>query len=160
MLYIQFRIQTESISNIFISVAVENSLLKSVMTMFSCIKEAQCSQKDPAPCLPRYQTQFMNILLQAEQIPILDNILASFSTWFLLAGYLVFPATFTSLRKSSALQSSNDVNMPKKMVAHAVQNAPVLLVAAICCCVGCFGMLWFWNKWSRVFTWVINRLIM
>ncbi|OAT10613.1 hypothetical protein BDBG_17388 [Blastomyces gilchristii SLH14081] len=110
--------------------------------------------------LPRYVTPYMTILLQAERIPILHNMLAAFFTWILLAGYLVFPGTFTSMRASSALQPGADKSVPTNMVAHVVQNTPLLWIAAICCLVGACGMFWLWKIWKDVLTWVINRLIM
>lgn len=39
----------------------------------------------------------MNMLLALDGIPRLDNLLASFFTWILLAGFVLFPGTFTSL---------------------------------------------------------------
>ena len=48
-------------------------------------------------------TQRRDMLLELDAIPRLHNILASFFTWILLAGYLVFPATFNSLQKDHGL---------------------------------------------------------
>ena len=52
---------------------------------------------------PSVQTRYVDMLLHLDTIPRLDNILASLFTWLLLAGYLVFPATFISLSESKAL---------------------------------------------------------
>ncbi|OJD21251.1 hypothetical protein ACJ73_07411 [Blastomyces percursus] len=90
---------------------------------------------DELPC----HTPYMAMLLRAERIPILHNMLAAFFTWILLAGYLVFPGTFTSIRASSALQPGADKGAPTNMVAHAVQNAPLLWIAAICCLIGYYS---------------------
>jgi len=39
------------------------------------------------------------MLLALDDIPEMSNIMASFFTWILLAGFLLFPGTFTSLQQ-------------------------------------------------------------
>lgn len=43
-------------------------------------------------------TQYVNMLLALDDIPALYNLLAGFFTWILLAGFILFPGTFTSLQ--------------------------------------------------------------
>lgn len=43
-------------------------------------------------------TRYMNMLLALDTIPRLDNMLSSFFTWILLAGFVLFPGTFTSIQ--------------------------------------------------------------
>jgi hypothetical protein len=45
------------------------------------------------------RTQYTGLLIQADNVSLTDNILAAASTWILLAGYIVFPATFKKLQK-------------------------------------------------------------
>ncbi|CZT08633.1 uncharacterized protein RAG0_13624 [Rhynchosporium agropyri] len=52
---------------------------------------------------PPLQTRYIDMLLQLDTIPKLHNILAGVFSWLLLAGYLVLPGTFTSIRNSRTL---------------------------------------------------------
>jgi hypothetical protein len=49
----------------------------------------------------------MNMLLSLDTIPRLHNILASFFGWIILAGFTIFPGTFTGFAK---LQNGNEVH--------------------------------------------------
>ena len=44
-------------------------------------------------------TRYVDMLLALDDIPEMSNIMASFFTWILLAGFLLFPGTFTSLQQ-------------------------------------------------------------
>jgi len=46
-------------------------------------------------------TQYVNMLLALDDIPALHNIAAQFFTWILLAGFILFPGTFTSLQNGN-----------------------------------------------------------
>jgi hypothetical protein len=46
-------------------------------------------------------TQYVNMLLALDSIPRLHNMLAGFFTWVLLAGFVLFPGTFTSLQNAN-----------------------------------------------------------
>lgn len=108
---------------------------------------------------PSVQTRYMDMLLGLDDIPPWHNILASFFTWVLLAGYVVFPATFTSLNRSKNLaQVAEDGNEFEKQVLNTVRNAPLVYIATICCIVGASGMVWLWCKWRSNYIWVINRI--
>ncbi len=43
------------------------------------------------------ETQYVNMLLALDGIPLTHNILAALATWILLAGFLILPGSFTSL---------------------------------------------------------------
>ncbi|MCJ1243330.1 hypothetical protein MMC30_000527 [Trapelia coarctata] len=110
---------------------------------------------------PSVQTRYMDMLLGLDEIPRLHNILASFFTWILLAGYVVFPATFTSLNRSKNLaQAAVDGNEFEKSVLNTVRNAPLVWIATICCILGASGMAWLWWRWRSNYIWVINRIFM
>lgn len=74
------------------------------------------------PKLPQSRSQmdtkYMNMLLALDSIPRLHNILASFFTWILLAGFVLFPGTFTSLQNVQADVSSEIGKQVLKVVAH------------------------------------------
>ena len=82
---------------------------------------------------PSVQTRYMDMLLHLDTIPRLDNILASFFTWLLLAENLVFPATFVSLSDSQALaQAGKDGGELGAAVVNSIKNVPLLYIAAAC----------------------------
>jgi hypothetical protein len=110
---------------------------------------------------PSVQTRYMNMLLAIDQIPRFYNILAACSTWLLLAGYLVFPSTFTSLSKSDVLNTDNGEDaVVKKAILKTVKNAPFLWIAGACCIIGGAGMVWLWVRWRDNYVWLINRIFL
>ena len=66
-------------------------------------------------------TQYVNMLLALDSIPRLHNMLAGFFTWILLAGFVLFPGTFTSLQNESVV-STGEVG---KKVLDAVGHVPL-----------------------------------
>ncbi|PYH75412.1 hypothetical protein BO82DRAFT_298759 [Aspergillus uvarum CBS 121591] len=44
-----------------------------------------------------FPVRYVQMLIDMENIPLLDSILAAVFCWILLAGYLVFPGTFILL---------------------------------------------------------------
>jgi hypothetical protein len=59
------------------------------------------TQRPPMPDMPAgyTHTRYVNMLLALDDIPQLFHMMASFFTWILLAGFLLFPGTFTSLKQ-------------------------------------------------------------
>ncbi|APA13368.1 hypothetical protein sscle_11g081380 [Sclerotinia sclerotiorum 1980 UF-70] len=110
---------------------------------------------------PRHEhgeTNYINMLLQLDSIPETYNILAGLFTWLLLAGYMVLPATFTSLQNSRTIAS--EVSKAGKLVLKTYQNLPLLWIAAIFCAIGASGMSWLWWMWKRNYVWILNRIIL
>lgn len=98
------------------------------------------------------------MLLGLDQVSPLHNILASLFVWILLAGYIVFPATFNSLQKSS-LDAKADTRLKSEALKTA-RNLPLLYVAAVACGIGIVGCLWLWWKHRKNYVWVINRIFL
>lgn len=107
---------------------------------------------------PPLSTRYIDMLLQLNTIPVLYNILSSIFTWLLLAGYMVFPATFSSIRNSQAL--ANGTGKAGKLVSTAVQHVPLLYVAAFCCVCGAAGMSWLGWMWRKNYLWIKNRIVL
>ena len=105
---------------------------------------------------PHRLTRYSQMVLEANEIPARDNILAAASLWILLAGYIVLPGTFTSLQNSKSLSNSE----AGKVVQRAVQNAPLLGVAGICCVTGVIGICWLWHTWRQNYFWLVNKLFL
>ena len=78
------------------------------------------------------QTSYIIMSLQVNEVPTQHNILAALYSWLILAGYVIFPSTFTFLKNFHTLDSSTG----GKIVQDMVQNVPLLLLAALCCIVG------------------------
>lgn len=59
------------------------------------------TQRPPIPNMPDgyARTRYVNMLLALDDIPQMFNMMASFFTWILLAGFVLFPGTFTSLQQ-------------------------------------------------------------
>lgn len=98
----------------------------------------------------------MNMLLALDSIPRLHNMMASFFTWILLAGFVLFPGTFTSLRNAQA-DISSEVG---KEVLNAVAHVPLFVIAFICCGIGATGMCYLWWRWMYNYVWLVNRIFL
>jgi hypothetical protein len=96
-----------------------------------------------------------------DTIPRLHNILSSLFQWILLAGYLVLPATFSSLQESEDLRdSSDDGNIAAQAALATVRNVPLLYVGAFCAGVGLVGKTWLWWEHSGNYVWLVNKIFM
>ena len=85
------------------------------------------------------------------------NVLASLFTWLLLAGFIVLPGTFASIRNSQAL---NRIGKAGKIVVQAVQNLPLLWVAGILCLGGACGISWLWWENYDNYIWLVDRIFL
>lgn len=101
------------------------------------------------------QTRYMEMLLSLDKIPRLHNILASFFGWLLLAGFVVFPGTFTSLQ-----QLSTDVvgSAAANVILDHVQNLPLVIIASVACGLAVLGLLWLCVRWRHNYVWLLNRI--
>lgn len=66
-------------------------------------------------------TRYMNMLLALDDIPQLHNIMAGFFTWILLAGFVLFPGTFTSLQEANG----EGLGSAGVAILGAVQHLPL-----------------------------------
>jgi hypothetical protein len=104
------------------------------------------------------RTRYIDMLLGLDHVSPLHNILASLSVWILLAGYIVFPATFSKLQKGDLDAKAN--TSIEKHALNTVRNVPLLYVAAFACGLGALGCLWLWWAHRKNYVWVINRIFM
>ena len=108
------------------------------------------------------------MLLSIDSIPKIYNLLAAFSTWILLAGYVLLPGTFTSLQKIPTPTDPSDPhydpddhpNAVEVWILQRVRNTPLLFIAAICTAIGILGMCGLWFRWRRNYVWIINRIFL
>lgn len=125
------------------------------------IAATSSSRKPALVRTPSVQTRYMEMLLQIDEIPRLHNILAAFFTWILLAGYLVFPATFASLQDSiSGKGGGEETTVVAQKALHTIKNVGLLYVAGACCIIGAIGMMCLWYRWRENYVWLINRIFL
>lgn len=106
---------------------------------------------------PPLQTKYIDMLLELDTVSRWHNILAGVFSWLLLAGYLVLPGTFTSIRNSRTL--SEGAGNAGKVVVKAAQNLPLLWLAGFCCGVASLGMLFLCRIWYSNYKWMLDRII-
>jgi hypothetical protein len=94
--------------------------------------------------------------VQANQVHIIFDICAGFSSWLTLAGFIVLPATFTSLKNSNDLGSVRG----GKEIQDAVRNLELLPIAAILCSLGLASSCWLWWRWHRNYIWLVSRIFL
>jgi len=99
-------------------------------------------------------TKYVNMLLAIDSIPPLYNMLASFFTWILLAGFVLFPGTFTNL------QEDNRLGALGISAVNVVKHVSLYVIAWVCTGVGAAGMLWLWYRWRANYIWLVNRVFM
>ena len=101
-------------------------------------------------------TPYMKMFFQANAIPTRYNIFAALSSWLTLAGFIVVPRTFTSLRDSETLAN----NRGGKVLQNTVQNLPLLPVAGVLYLCGTIGMCGLWWTFRRNYVWLIRQIFL
>ncbi|CAE6531077.1 unnamed protein product [Rhizoctonia solani] len=114
---------------------------------------------------PSANTRYMNMLLELDAVPRFHNMLASlagkpasFFTWILLAGFVIFPGTFTSIQQLDLDDPSR--SDAERWILGRVKNVPLLVIAGLCCSIGAIGMIWLWHRWHTNFIWLVNRIFL
>lgn len=129
------------------------------------------------PALPKrtstMDSRYVQMLLAHDSVTRWYNFLAAFCSWLVLAGFILFPGTFTNIQE---LETVNNVQVQKASVAllnfvgayriflsrsddfDQVNRIPLLTVAGTCCAVGAVGMLALWYKFRHNYVWLIDRL--
>jgi hypothetical protein len=92
-----------------------------------------------------------------DDIPWFDNLLASIFTWLLLAGYVVLPGAFTTIRKSRFLLE--EAGAAGKTAVKATQTLPILIIAPVICFFGVAGMCWLGWRWKSNYIWLLTKII-
>jgi hypothetical protein len=101
-------------------------------------------------------TPYMVKSIQANEAPTWDNYRAALFSWLTLAGYVVFPGTFTSLKTSQTLASNNS----RKVIQDAVKNVPLLPIVILCSIIGTTGTSWLWWIWRENAVWLVTHLFL
>jgi hypothetical protein len=78
--------------------------------------------------------------------------------WILLAGFLVFPGTFTSLNNLS--DDPNIHSAAATDILRKVKHVQLLIVAGVTAGIGAIGMVWLWWRWRVNFVWLLNKIFL
>lgn len=92
---------------------------------------------------------YTEMCTQSIEAPLRSNVFAAFYSWITLAGFLVFPATFTSPQYNDTLKNIKGV----QIVEGVVRRLP-LGVAITCCIFGIMGTCVLWYVWRNNFIWL------
>lgn len=100
------------------------------------------------------------MIVEANEIPWEYNVLASTAHWILLAGYLVVPGTFTSMKDSNTISDKLESNKAGKVILDTIQNPPLLATACILFSGGCVIMSGLYWRYKDNYIWLVNKLFM
>jgi hypothetical protein len=100
------------------------------------------------------------MVVQTDEVMWEINALASASHWILLAGYLVIPGTFTSLKRSEDFGKTLKGSAAGSAVLNAIQNPPLLTIACFLFVIGLCIMIFLGWKFRENYIWLMNRLLM
>lgn len=101
-------------------------------------------------------SQYDKMMLEVDQMPPGYYVVAGILSWLLLAGFLVSPSTYASLRDSDVLDSTNTVG---KSLMGSVRNVPLLYIASFICLFSTTGLGWLWWRWQHNYIWVTRYII-
>lgn len=82
--------------------------------------------------------------------------LAGVLSWLLLAGFLVSPSTYASIKESDALDDTGKVG---QSLMSAVRNVPLLYIASFACLIATAGLGWLWWRWRHNYVWIKRYVI-
>lgn len=116
-------------------------------------RRKDCGDRAHQP-LPKMRTR-LDMLEEIERIPVWEVVAINALTWLLLAGYLVFPSTFASIRKSDVLNKAGDIG---RSVDHVVRNVPLIYFASFLCLLSSAGLGWFWWRRRTNYIWALRRI--
>jgi hypothetical protein len=88
------------------------------------------------------------------------NLCANAANWVLLAGYVIIPGTFTSLKRSSEVQDALQKNGAGRVVLKTIQNPPLLVIAFLFLITGSAMLGWLWVKFKNNYPWLINKIFL
>ena len=106
------------------------------------------------------ETRYVRMIVESEQAPWKDNLLASAAQWILLAGYLVLPGTFTSLEKSNSVNQTLGDNEAGEAILSTIQHPPLLALAVFLFILGATMIGWLFWEYRGNYIWLVHRLFM
>lgn len=105
-------------------------------------------------------TLYTQMLREEAEMDWKYNLSAGTGNWVLLAGYLVVPGTFTSLKNSDQVEQKLQQNDAGRVLLKTIQNPPLLVIACIFLVFGVVLLGWLSVKFRDSYSWLINRIFM
>jgi hypothetical protein len=106
----------------------------------------------------RWLSRYDKMILEIDKkIPSYYFLAAGSFSWLLLAGFLVSPSTYASMKDSEALKSTGPVG---ESLMSAVRNVSLLYVASFSCLIATGGLGWVWWRWRHNYIWINRQVIM
>jgi hypothetical protein len=105
-------------------------------------------------------TLYTKMLKEEAQMDWRFNLCANAANWILLAGYVIIPGTFTSLKRSSEVQDVLQKNGAGRVVLKTIQNPPLLVIAFLFLITGSAILGWLWVKFKNNYPWLINKIFL
>ncbi|KAK3988666.1 hypothetical protein QBC44DRAFT_243216 [Cladorrhinum sp. PSN332] len=101
------------------------------------------------------------MLKSVEKIPRLHNILVLFFAWILLAGFVIMPGSFTSVKRAVDEASGIPINLgANRKLILSKANTATMVVGFVLTVAGTFGTAWLALRWRRNYVWLLNRIYM
>ncbi|GKU06776.1 pho85 cyclin-1 [Fusarium langsethiae] len=119
-------------------------------------REETSPKPSQAPLPSENFSSYDRMVVESHEVPLRWNFLASLSNWLLLAGFVVFPGTFTSISRSGVL----DRNQAGRILQRAVRNVPLLYIGSFSCIIGILGILWAWWNLKHNWFWLVYRIFL
>jgi hypothetical protein len=107
-----------------------------------------------------HDTTYTIMLKEEAQMDWKYNVSVGIANWALLAGYLVIPGTFTSLKESNQVEEILKKNTAGRAVLHTIQNPPLLIVACLFLAGGSAALTVLFRKLRSNYLWLINKIFM
>ncbi|KAH6884977.1 hypothetical protein B0T10DRAFT_531112 [Thelonectria olida] len=101
-------------------------------------------------------TAYDAMVLQSHEVQKRYNFAAAAANWLLLAGFMVFPGTFTSLSRAGVLNDSR----AGRVLQHAIRNTPLLYIGGLCCLCGGIAICWLWWHFKHNYFWLVYRIFL
>ena len=105
-----------------------------------------------------HPTAYPIMVTNSQDIGIIYNVSAAAFSWILLAGYLVLPNTFNTLRSSTSMKGSASTSDIGQATYNLFQNTPLLIIAGILCFLATCGEVWLWWTWRNNFLWLQGKI--
>ncbi|KAK4168899.1 hypothetical protein QBC43DRAFT_252239 [Cladorrhinum sp. PSN259] len=107
------------------------------------------------------QSRYITMLKSVEKIPRLHTMLAIFFAWALLAGFVIMPGSFTSVKRTVDEASGIPINLGnnRKLILSKA-NTATMVVGFVLTVAGTFGTAWLALRWRRNYVWLLNRIYM
>ncbi|CAG7915458.1 unnamed protein product [Penicillium olsonii] len=117
-------------------------------------------QHTTTPASQNHDTPYTVMLKEEAQMDWRYNLLVSIANWALLAGYLVVPGTFTSLKESNQVEEVLKKNTAGQAVLHTIQNPPLLVIACLFLLGGAATLIMLFRELQSSYTWLVNKIFM